>query len=164
VSVSVREALKSDRESMAKLHAICFEQAWDADAFVKFLENDRAFALLAGDRNDPAAFILVQVAADECEILTLATLPSSRRRGLARALVVSAAGKAAQSGAHKMFLEVAADNEAALALYSALGFAPAGRRFGYYHRGRNPAVDAIMLRTSLPLSAIGLKEARGASA
>jgi ribosomal-protein-alanine N-acetyltransferase len=52
-----------------------------------------------------------------------------------------------------MFLEVAADNEAALALYAALGFSPAGRRFRYYERSHGPRVDAIILRSPLPLPA-----------
>jgi ribosomal-protein-alanine N-acetyltransferase len=50
-----------------------------------------------------------------------------------------------------MFLEVAAENEAALALYSTLGFSPAGRRVKYYGRPDGPAVDAVILRTGLPL-------------
>ena len=149
----VREASHSDLEILAHLHAVCFESPWGIDAFRKFLQSERAFVLLAGEENNAAAFILVQVAADECEILSLATLPSARRRGLARSLVLSAAERAEQSGARKFFLEVAADNEAALALYAVLGFSPAGRRFQYYERPRGPAVDAVILRAPLPLPA-----------
>jgi len=50
-----------------------------------------------------------------------------------------------------MFLEVAADNEAALSLYQGLGFTPTGRRGGYYERSQRPAADALILRTPLPL-------------
>src|SRR6185295_11468181 len=124
VTPLLREASLSDLEILAHLHAVCFESPWGIDAFRKFLQSERAFALLAGEESNFAAFILVQVAADECEILSLATLPSARRRGLARSLVLSAAERAAQSGARKFFLEVAADNETALALYAALGFSP----------------------------------------
>ena len=149
----LRKALFSDLEILAHLQAVSFESPWGIDAFRKFLQSERAFALLAGEEGNFAAFILVQVAADECEILSLATLPSARRRGLARWLVLAAADMAEHSGARKFFLEVAADNEAALALYAALGFSPAGRRFGYYERPRGPAVDAVILRAPLPLPA-----------
>ena len=46
-----------------------------------------------------------------------------------------------------MFLEVATDNAAALALYDRLGFVRAAQRKGYYRGG-----DALVLKTALPLS------------
>ena len=53
---------------------------------------------------------------------------------------------AQRSGAEAMFLEVAADNAAALALYRGAGFTQAGLRRGYYA----PAgTDAFVLRRDL---------------
>lgn len=51
-----------------------------------------------------------------------------------------------------MFLEVAADNDAARALYAKLGFVEAGRRHGYYGDG----ADALVLRHSLPFGRGGV--------
>ena len=48
-----------------------------------------------------------------------------------------------------MFLEVAVDNPAAIALYQAAGFVPAGRRRGYYRRQGADAMDALVLRRTL---------------
>ena len=48
-----------------------------------------------------------------------------------------------------MFLEVAEDNIAALALYHRAGFAAVGRRRGYYHRAGAAPVDAQVLRLDL---------------
>ena len=45
----------------------------------------------------------------------------------------------------RLFLEVAADNEAAKALYAKLGFKEIGRRKGYYQRTAGPPQDAINL-------------------
>ena len=56
---------------------------------------------------------------------------------------------AARGGAETLFLEVAVDNTAAIALYRAAGFASAGTRKGYYDRGAAGRVDALVLRLDL---------------
>ena len=70
----------------------------------------------------------------------------ARGQGLGRALSAAAAGHAAL-GAENIFLEVGADNPAALALYAGLGFVRVGQRKAYY-RGE----DALVLKAGLPLS------------
>jgi ribosomal-protein-alanine N-acetyltransferase len=47
-----------------------------------------------------------------------------------------------------MFLEVAVDNVAALALYRSRGFEAVGRRPGYYSRPDGP-IDAMIMRVDL---------------
>ncbi|MFP4275098.1 MAG: GNAT family N-acetyltransferase, partial [Paracoccaceae bacterium] len=47
--------------------------------------------------------------------------------------------------AERAFLEVAADNRAALALYRAAGWAEAARRAGYYTRAGALPEDALLL-------------------
>ena len=56
----------------------------------------------------------------------------------------AAAGCAAVAGAQSLWLEVAQDNAAALALYAAVGFEVIGRRPAYYRRAKG-AVDALTL-------------------
>ena len=48
----LREASLSDLEILAHLHAVCFESPWGIDAFRKFLQSERAFALLAGEESN----------------------------------------------------------------------------------------------------------------
>ena len=77
--------------------------------------------------------------------------------GLARALLIEAAAEAVKRGATTMFLEVAEDNLAALALYRDCGFTAHGRRRAYYMRGGAQPVDALMLRVQLPIeTAMGM--------
>ncbi|QTE28711.1 GNAT family N-acetyltransferase [Pengzhenrongella sicca] len=57
----------------------------------------------------------------------------ARRRGLGRALTLEALRVAASRGARRAFLQVEESNEAAIALYEELGFAPAAR---YVYRQR----------------------------
>lgn len=81
-------------------------------------------------------------------MVTLATAPSHRRRGVGRALIRGAATAVGALGAQVLFLEVASDNAPALALYQSEGFATVGRRPAYYARPSG-AVDALVLRRAL---------------
>ncbi len=130
----------TDAGAMAALHALCFPDAWDAAAIASLLATPGAFAFSSHD-----GFVLARAAGGEAEILTLAVAPPARGRGLGRALLQAAIAKAKALGAETLFLEVGADNPAALALYAGLGFAKVGMRKAYYD-GR----DALVLR--LPLT------------
>lgn len=133
---------------LAAVHAAAFDAPWSADEIAAVLDGPGVFGLLA-EAELPFGMILCRAVAGEAEVLTLAVSPSARRAGVGRTLVEAAAGLAAQSGAEMMFLEVAVDNTAALALYEAAGFVTAGRRRAYYDRGGSDRVDALVLRLDL---------------
>jgi ribosomal-protein-alanine N-acetyltransferase len=78
-------------------------------------------------------------------VLTLAVRPGARRAGAGRSLMRALMDEAARRGAREMFLEVAEGNDAARALYAALGGQVAGRRRRYYPDGS----DALVLRLAL---------------
>ena len=130
----------------ATIHGAAFPpgEAWGADAFATLLGLPGVHGLISADEG-PAGLVLVRLAADEAEILTLATAPAGRRQGLARRLLAAALGWAEASGAGCMFLEVAAGNAPARALYDQAGFAVCGRRRRYYPGGD----DALVLRLTL---------------
>jgi ribosomal-protein-alanine N-acetyltransferase len=139
---------------LAALHAQCFTDGWDEKAFASLLKNDSALALIAyHEREDsPAGFILVHIAADESEILSVGVAPAHRRHGFATALVRAGARAAHARGAASLFLEVDVNNVAARALYRLLGFEEAGSRPGYY-RTCDSVSDGLILRASLPIPA-----------
>jgi ribosomal-protein-alanine N-acetyltransferase len=146
-AVAIRTASPDDAALLTQLHAHCFDEAWDEANFAAFLRDPYTFALIA---NDSQAFILVRAAADESEILSLGAHPVSRRSGLARTLIGAAGTEVYRRGARRMFLEVAADNEAALVLYGQAGFASVGRRPAYYIRAEGRTADAVILSAALP--------------
>lgn len=131
---------------MAALHAAAFDRArpWSEAEFAALTADPQVFAL-----GDARTLALGRVVLDEAELLTLATDPGHRRQGLARALMRGWIAEAARRGAARAFLEVAADNAPALALYTACGFARAGRRRAYYPRPGAPAADALILTRTL---------------
>jgi ribosomal-protein-alanine N-acetyltransferase len=149
--LAIRAASRDDAALLARLHAQCFDEAWDEAVFATFLRDPFTFALLGANAGEARAFILVRVAADESEILSLATVPHSRRSALARSLVGAACAEAHRKGARRIHLEVATDNDAALALYESVGFTIAGRRPSYYPRTAGKSADAVILSAALPL-------------
>ncbi len=82
-------------------------------------------------------------------MLTLAVEPELRGQGLGQALLLAALGVAENAGAEAMFLEVAADNGRAIALYEGAGFHQVGLRRGYYANHGGGAVDALVYRRPL---------------
>lgn len=139
----MRAVSAGDVQALAGLHAACFPpaQAWSADAFARLLALPGVFGCLA----EGGGFALLRAVLDEAEILTIAVVPAARRRGLGAALLSAGLAGAALRGARACFLEVAAGNAAARALYGAAGFAAIGRRRGYYEDG----ADALVLRRDL---------------
>jgi ribosomal-protein-alanine N-acetyltransferase len=131
---------------LAARHAEAFDHPWNAEALRELLAAPGVFALA-----DEAftGFILVRVVAEEAEILTLAVAEPARRRGLGRRLLQASEAESAARGASILFLEVAADNDGAIALYASAGFQPIGRRRGYYARANGSTIDALLLNKPL---------------
>ena len=135
-------------EEIAALHTKLFNPPWDAAAIKSLLEHPAATSLIAvagGQKKSVIAFVIGQLAADEAEILSIGVSPDWQRVGLATGLLEGLSRAARRGGAKRIFLEVAEDNTAGLALYRKLGFVEAGRRKRYYERPNNTRVDALTL-------------------
>jgi ribosomal-protein-alanine N-acetyltransferase len=141
-----RPALAGEASTLARLHALAFDAPWSADEITGFLTAPGGYALTVDGNSGMAGFILCRAVAGEAEILTLAVDPVHRRAGIGRALVEAAASPLT---VETMFLEVARDNAAALALYATAGFRQVGTRPRYYAREASPPVDALVLRRDL---------------
>lgn len=145
----LRPVAPSDLDALAEIHAQGFDQPWPVEALRATLEGPHVSGLVAGASDHAAGFILLRTVAGEAEILTLAVRPANRRRGVAAALVEAAAGVALAQGGEVLWLEVAEDNAAAIALYGRAGFTLAGRRPRYYPRPGSASVDALLMRRPL---------------
>ena len=149
--VSLLWAAPEHAAELARLHGPLFDKPWNEASFDTLLAHPGATAFLAraGSPAQTVGFILGQLAADEAEILTLGVSAEHQRHGIGRRLV-EALGRAVQKAeARRLFLEVAADNSAALGLYKSLGFKEVGVRKGYYERPGGPAQDALTLALTL---------------
>ena len=142
----------ADAAALARLHAELFEPAWDTGSFKQILTHPGCAALFARSSRTGkiVGFVIGRSAADEMEILSLGVARERQRQGIGRRLLEALIGVASRSEVRRLYLEAAAGNSAAIALYSRLGFEQCGRRRGYYARAGAPAEDAILL--SLVLS------------
>ena len=139
----VHRATLADSDVMAAIHASAFpaQDAWSRDVFNLQLALPNVFGLL----HPSGGLILVRIAADEAEILTLAVNPTARRGGIGSALLREATIQAAAIGARAVFLEVSVANIAGKRLYASAGFVQAGKRPRYY----SDQSDALVLRLDL---------------
>lgn len=144
--------LRSDKaEACAALHAEGFAHPWSEEEVAQLISDRSTISVAAVDpvSGIVRGFVIVRVAADEAEILTIAVAASWRKRGIGRAILADAFRQAAEAGARAMFLEVGEDNEAALALYRHLGFVKVGERPGYYRRSDGSRALAVVMRRDL---------------
>jgi [ribosomal protein S18]-alanine N-acetyltransferase len=136
---------------MAALHARCFETAprpWSAAEFLEMSRLEGVFFL-----HHAGGFAVGRVAGAEAELLTLAVDPERRRQGIARSLLLRFEAGVHDRGAARIFLEVAATNDAARCLYARQGYQEVGRRPGYYSARGRPALDALVLSKTLAAGA-----------
>jgi [ribosomal protein S18]-alanine N-acetyltransferase len=140
---------------IAGLHAGLFDPAWDEAAVTQLLEQPAAVAFLAHLSLEKATvgFIIGQIAGDDAEIISIGVAARLARQGIGRRLVEGFMRTAQNNGARRIFLEVAADNEAGVALYRGLGFAEVARRRAYYERPGAKPVDAVVMTKALPFAA-----------
>jgi [ribosomal protein S18]-alanine N-acetyltransferase len=149
---TLRLAAMADSARMAAIHAEGFAVGWDCETIEHML--------LAGDIADVlvsqgvfgqivTGFALSRVVLDEAELLSIALDPEVRGRGFSARLLLRHAERVRRAGAQSLFLEVAADNAPALALYRGLGMQEIGRRKGYYPASGGsgtPRRDALTMR------------------
>lgn len=149
--MSAQAPANASARQMAELHARAHapgDRPWSAAEFAGLAAPPHGIAVL-----EPQGFALGRQVADEAELLMIAVAPEARRRGLGQALLARFEAAARDRGAARAFLEVAAGNRPARALYAAAGWREAGLRRGYYRRANGPAEDAIVMEKSLrPLS------------
>ena len=132
----------------AALHTACFtHKPWSAD-FIRSLMDGPGVAAVTACASGwhPLAFLLYRVVVDEAEILTFCVHPQLRRQGVGTELLTRFMAQAEHAGGRSAYLEVAVDNAAALALYTAAGFVRAGLRKEYYGDGQGGRKDAAVMR------------------
>ena len=135
-----------DPADLAALHALCFKtpRPWNAREFANLLADQNTVFI-----GDHQGFVLGRVVMDQVDLLTIAVSPAHRRIGIARILLSDFEFLAKRRGGATCFLEVAANNKAAIALYSGHGYIESGRRKGYYVTNSTTATDAILLSKPL---------------
>jgi [ribosomal protein S18]-alanine N-acetyltransferase len=137
----------------ATIHAQSFPHPWAAGEFESLLAARDVIgqaaivaSLWRSNTRAVTGFILSRLAADTAEMLTIAVAPRARGKGLGAALLTNHLAILAARGAKSLFLEVEADNSAALALYRRFDFSQVGERKAYYRKAGGDRAAALVLR------------------
>lgn len=133
-------------EAMAQIHARAFPagRAWSASEIAQ-LVTPPGFAC-----TNTAGFAIGRAIAGEAELIMLAVDPAHQGHGHGRALLRQFEATCAGKTIDRLFLEVAADNSAAIGLYDSTGWQRIGLRKAYYRRQNGPKIDAILMEKRIP--------------
>jgi len=142
----IRRASPADVSALVEIERTCFSDPWTAAGILETVQYATSRVFLAECETRAVGYVMARISGEEGEILNLAVLPKSRRKGIARCLLEEALGSIAAAGVLEVYLEVRQSNDPALSLYQAHGFRPVGLRPDYY---RDPREDALVLRAPL---------------
>jgi [ribosomal protein S18]-alanine N-acetyltransferase len=134
----IRRATADDAAAIAVLDATLFgADAWTVEQVLEELTGAGRSGWLAGSTTEVDGYVITWDSGDVVDLQRIAVHPARQRSGLATELI-----KAALVDVDRMLLEVAEDNEAALAFYRQCGFVEIDRRPRYYRSGAAAIVMA----------------------
>jgi [ribosomal protein S18]-alanine N-acetyltransferase len=149
----ITEATAADAGALAALYAEALPPGWPADELAKACYNPSRAVLKATERTHLHGFLILQFAADEAEILAIATAKDWRRRGLAASLLRRGISACKDRNMSCIYLEVAESNTPARRLYEKFGFLVIGRRENYYRSPGSAFETALIMRRDAKLPA-----------
>jgi len=142
----IRLAESSDVAAISALEVACFgDDAWSEALVRAEVESEHRTVLVDEHADDLQAYGSIHLLGDLADLERIAVVPSTRRQGLAAALLTALIQQAREMGAVRMLLEVADDNTAAVGLYESFGFRTISRRRGYYAGG----ADALVMEQEI---------------
>ena len=169
----LREMAAGDLETIARLESELFgAEAWSRDLLAAELAAsqgpgaDRRYVVVESEESDgdgdaadratgagPHGPRLLGYAGlyhagglTSADLLTIATVPAARGRGIASLMLTELVSTAREVSCPDVLLEVRQSNETAQRLYTRHGFVPIGRRRRYYQA---PPEDAVVMRLTL---------------
>ncbi len=142
---TIRDFNESDILQIISIAQESFTLPWSIKSFLSESENNKSIFRVAEIDNEIIGYIVVKVILDEAEILSLATKPSFRRKGVASALLKDVIFKI-KDIAKICYLEVRISNIETINLYRKFGFKEYGIRKDYYIA---PQEDALLMKIDL---------------
>ena len=136
----------ADAAALAALHARALPPGWPAADFAASCENASRIVLKAAGARETLGLAVLQFAADEAEILSIAVAEESRQHGVGSSILKASIAACQQKLVSYIYLEVAEENAAALKLYEKFGFAAIASRKNYYQAKSPAPVTALIMR------------------
>lgn len=136
-----------DLDAIIKIEHHAYEFPWTIGMFEDCLQAGYC-CWLCEDRQLLHGYGIMSVGAGECHMLNLCVASEFQGKGLGRYLLTHFLHLGRRHHADTAFLEVRASNQAAIHLYSSMGFNEIGIRRAYYPSARGRE-DALMFARSL---------------
>ena len=136
------QAEKRHLDALQRLEQQCFSIPWTREQLEAELPDGHHEFLVAEAGEKVLGYVGMMFVLDEGYISNVAVAPGYRRRGIGAALITELLRRAEALALAFVTLEVRESNVPAAALYESFGFAPVGRRKGYYDA---PKEDAILM-------------------
>jgi ribosomal-protein-alanine N-acetyltransferase len=145
--MKIRPFADADLAAVHTIQLQCPQAAqWHLEDYIHLARIRGGTVLVAeiagADLPEVAGFVAFHRVMDEAELRNIAVHPTHQRKGIARALVEAGFHALKESGVRRLFLEVRASNQPALAFYASAGFQLLYTRRDYYE---NPVEDARVM-------------------
>lgn len=143
--VTVRRADIKDVDAIYEIETLCFPDPWSMESLVfEFENNPRAIYMVAEIDHRVVGYAGLWDIYDEGHITNVAVHPDYRQRRIGESIMNVMLDLTLRDGIVHHTLEVRPSNEAAINMYTKLGFKVEGRRKNYY--GDNGEDALIMWR------------------
>ena len=136
-----------DAEPVLELERELFADPWTVEALhseLAYVPQTRWY-VVSEDEQGLTGYAGLRAVGPDADVQTLAVAGRAQGHGVGGGLLDALLAQARERDCTRVFLEVRADNAAALALYAARGFVITGVRHDYY----GPAQHAVLMRLDL---------------
>lgn len=127
----IRFAKKEDCKEIEQMEKSIFPDGWSETAIQR--EIEKKTVIVAENNGSISGYCIFMQAADEGEILRIATSKENRRQGIGKKLLYNTLNILKEKGTESVYLEVRSKNTAAIELYKNAKFEQIDLRRGYYH-------------------------------
>ncbi|MBT1449764.1 peptidase C39 family protein [Glaciecola sp. XM2] len=144
----VRSAQASDVAQLFSLECACFEyDRLSKRRFAHWVSATNAIFLVAQDSDTLLGYALVilRKGSRSARLYSIAIAQAARGKGVGQQLLLTCEAQAVAMGSLFMRLEVAVDNEHAIALYNRIGY----RQFGLYKAYYENKTDALRMQKAI---------------
>lgn len=142
--MEVRKATIADMPELLKVEEACFGiEKFSPETVMAFVVRDDAFVVVAEEGHEVrgSAMCMFSKAQGEGRVASVAVLPQFRNQGIGRRLLTECEKQFSGHALRRFSLEVDAENEPAISLYTTKGYEISGMIKDFYGPGR----DAYMM-------------------
>ena len=141
----IRPLTKADVAQILTVEKASFQDPWTENMFLDSFDSNFFFGFVCEEAGEMLGYICGDAIYEDAQLMSVATAPAHRKKGVARELIAAFEKECKKRGAQGCFLEVRVSNIPASTLYQSVGYAPIGLRKRYYQDGE----DAIVMQKIL---------------